>query len=328
MKWNIGRVALLAFALLGLGSGAARAEFDFDAKYAGDYISGQSSARLLALGGAGAAIATGPASVLGNAALMHHDPGQSLSLMHADRFESAVKVDYASYIRRTSESSAIGFGLVRRGVDDIPVTSLRDRSQPIDPQNRPYIANWTSASEYAFLLALSSERSWGSIGWSAKLLYKRLDTRDGFGLGMDLGYAKQWGGLIVGAQLRDAITSVIAWERGRQESIKPTLRAGTAYLLPWDRMNAVLMPVAEVEVRSEALGTKDAVAFRGGLEYTIRKIVSARIGIEQITYDQVELTYGAGASIGPVVLDYAFVGHEDLGATHRISLGYRWGASR
>lgn len=308
-------------AILGLAM-PSYAEFDWDAKYAGDFVTGQSNARLLALGGAGVAISDGPSAVLGNPSRIGFLAGQGVSLMHADRFESAVKVDHAAWARNNGDH-AIGFGLVRQGVDDIPVTALRDRSAGINPQNRPYVANWTSASEYAFLLAYSQDRPYGTIGGAAKLLYKRLDTTDGFGLGFDLGYTKRFGGLVVGAQLRDAITTLLTWEGGRQEAIKPTLRAGAAFSLPIERFNAVATPVIEGEFRTEALGTEDAFIPHVGLEWTIRNIVSLRGGM-----DDDRLSYGAGLAIGPIGLDYAFVGHDDLGATHRISVGYLWGAVR
>ncbi|HEX04203.1 MAG TPA: hypothetical protein ENH10_03480, partial [Bacteroidetes bacterium] len=142
----------------------AQAEFDLDSKYAGDYLTGQSNARLLALGGVGVAIAQGPAAVLANPARLGIDYGHAVSLMHADRFESAVKVDHASYIRALSDNRFVGFGLVRQGVDDIPVTRLRDPSQDIGIDNRVIRIGSTGASEYAFLLSYVGERSWGHIG--------------------------------------------------------------------------------------------------------------------------------------------------------------------
>jgi hypothetical protein len=36
------------------------------------------------------------------------------------------------------------------------------------------------------------------------------------------------------------------------------------------------------------------------------------------------ITAGAGISISSVTLDYAFQPHEELGNTHRVSLGLSW----
>lgn len=313
-------------------SGPASAEFDFDSRYAGDYLTGQSNARLLALGGAGVAIAFGPDAVLANPARLANPYYHSVSLMHADRFESAVKVDHANYVRALPDGRYMGFGLVRQGVDDIAITRLRDPSQDIGNDNRVIKVGSTSASEYAFLLSYAGQRSWGHIGGTAKLLYKHLDDHNGYGLGVDLGYARSFGNLHVGGQLRDAIVSVLTWDTGRQEVIYPTLRAGAAYEFDWERMYSTLMPVLEIQVRGESLGNADVLALHAGFEYRIRGIVAARIGYDSSRQPELSdfsgsgLTYGAGLHIGGVALDYAFIGHEDLGATHRVSVGIQWGA--
>jgi hypothetical protein len=311
----------------------AQAEFEFDAKYAGDFLTGQSNARLLALGGVGVAIANGPSAVLANPARLANPNQHSMSLMHADRFESAVRVDHASYVRTLNDGRYLGFGLIRQGVDDIPITRLRNRSQDIGNDNRVIRVGSTSATQYAFLLSYMDERSWGRIGGSAKLLYGHLDDTNGYGLGIDLGYTRSFGNLHVGAQLRDAVVTVLTWDTGTQEVIKPTLRAGAAYEIHWDRMVSTIMPVVEMQVRAESIDDDDALAFHAGLEYRVRDIVAARIGYDgnrrNVPADQPvsdALTYGAGLLIGGVAIDYTFIGNEDLGATHRVSVGVRWGA--
>ncbi|HEB84317.1 MAG TPA: hypothetical protein ENI92_04870 [Bacteroidetes bacterium] len=314
------RLPLLALLLL-LSSLPAHAEFDWGARYAGDFLTGQSSARLLALGGAGVAIANGPAAVLANPALLAPSRRQALSLMHADRFTGAVKVDHAAYVRRArQEGGALGVGLVRQGVDDIPITRLRDPSRPIGPDNRVISEESGSASEYALFFAYAMEKPYGRIGASAKLIGKRLYTSNALGLGFDIGYARSFGRLTLAGQLRDALTTVLAWNTGRQEGIAPTARLGAALDLPLERLKARVVPVVEMEIRLESAGNEEFTALHAGLEYTIQDRVSVRIGT-----DDGRMTYGAGLALGDLALHYAFVGHDDLGETHRISLAYRWG---
>lgn len=296
------------------------AEFDFGTKYAGDYMSGQSSARLLGLGGVGVTISSGPSAILGNPALLEILQTSSVAFMHADRFESAVTVDHLAYVHRNNQNRTFGLGMIRQSVDNIPITKLRNPNMPLNGSNRVYSDESTSASEYAFMFAYASKTKYGMIGGSAKLLYKRLYKTDGMGLGIDLGYAKQFGSLTLGAQLRDAVTSPIAWEGGYQEAIKPTLRVGGSYLLEWQRLEATLLPVVDVEFRTESIDDDDAIAIHAGFEYTIRHLVSLRIGL-----DDDRMTYGAGLAIGAFDVQYAFIGHDDLGDTHRISLGIAWG---
>lgn len=298
-----------------------RAEFDWGAKYTGEYMSGQSSARLLALGGTGVAYATGPSALLANPARLYQDRAQGLSLMHADRFESAVRVDHAAWVRALPGNTAFGLGMVRQGVDGIPITQLRDPSLPLGPGNRVIAVDAASASEYAFLASYARPAAFADLGATAKLLYKKFYENSAWGLGVDVGASHQFGNLGLGLQIRDALSSLLVWDTGRTEGIVPTVRAGAAYNLPLDRLQARAIPVVEVVLRTESWGNDDAVALLAGFEYSIRDVVSARIGL-----DENRLTYGAGLKLGPVQVDYAFIGHEDLGATHRISLVAFWGA--
>ncbi len=314
-----GVTALLAF-LLTVSVPSAQAEFDWSAKYAGDFISSQSGARLLALGGVGVALADGPVAIIANPAMIFSDDGHALSLMHSDRFAGMVKVDHAAFTFRGADGSGLGIGLVRRGVDDISITRLRDPSNQISSDNRVIVADNASASEYAFQFAYALEKPYGRIGVAAKLLYKRLYHNNGFGLGFDVGYARRLGGLTLGAQLRDLLPTVLVWDTGHKEGISPAARAGASYTIDAKRLNAVIIPVVEFEYRFESAGDPDASAWHAGLEYCINRLASARIG-----FDDGHLTYGAGLSIGALVIDYAFVGHDDLGSTHRVSLGYGWG---
>jgi len=56
-----------------------------------------------------------------------------------------------------------------------------------------------------------------------------------------------------------------------------------------------------------------------GAEYVISEVLALRAGMlgENITA-------GAGISVSSVHLDYAFQAHEELGNTHRVSLGLSW----
>ncbi|MFH0882600.1 MAG: hypothetical protein V2A56_06415 [bacterium] len=304
---------------------SAHGEFDWGSKYAGDYLSGQSNARLLALGGTGVSFAEGTAALLANPARLPARSSQSLSLMHADRFSSAVKVDYASWVSTRRDGTAFGLGLVRQGVDGILLSeTLRDPNLPLGPNNLPQITGSASAAEYAFLLGYSKPAFHGfQAGGSAKLLYKHLADNHALGLGVDVGVAHQWGPLLLGAQLRDAFSTLLVWDTGRQETIVPTLRVGAALDLPLERLQARAMPVVEFSARTETWGNADFLAVKAGFEYSIRNVVSGRIGI-----DENRLTYGAGLNLFPFVLDYAYIGHEDLGATHRISLQVFWGSEK
>ncbi|MBD3166531.1 PorV/PorQ family protein [bacterium] len=307
---------LLTAVLLFAASVTTRAEFDWVSKYAGDFLSGQANARLLALGGVGVAVPEGPAGVHANPALLARNTRQGVSLMHADRFGGEVMMDYLAYVHPTQEGRALGFGLIRQGVDDIPVTYW----EQIGEIRRPRVTEMTSASEYAFQVGYGTESRYGQIGAVAKLLYKRLYENNAYGLGIDVGYARDFGRLTVGAQARDVLSTILAWDTGRTETIAPAARIGAAYTIIMQRQNTELMPVVELQARGESLDDDDALALHAGLEVRISKVVMARVG-----YDDERLAYGAGLRVGPAAVDYAFVGHSDLGNTHRVSIAWFWG---
>jgi hypothetical protein len=58
---------------------------------------------------------------------------------------------------------------------------------------------------------------------------------------------------------------------------------------------------------------------RVGVEYLISKVVALRGGLMGDN-----ITAGAGISVSSVTLDYAFQPHEELGNTHRVSIGLKW----
>ncbi len=320
MRQNMYLRIALTLLLLAL-SASAQAEFDWQAKYAGDFLTGQSNARLLGMGGVGVAAANGPSAVFANPARIFPSRTRSVSLMHADRFSGVVKVDHASMVELWGAEQAIGFGIIRQGIDDIPVTELQNPALPPGADNRPRIIDHASASDYAFQLSYATMRPYGQVGATAKLIYRHLYENNAFGLGIDIGYSRSFGNLTVGAQLRDALSTILVWDTGRQEGIVPTARIGAAYQMYFERQHTGLMPVVEMQMRGESIDDPDFVAMHAGLEAVFSGLVAARVGV-----DDKRLTYGAGILIGPVNLDYAFVGHDDLGNTHRVSIVVHWGA--
>lgn len=180
--------------------------------------------------------------------------------------------------------------------------------------------DFKTAADYAFLFGYAFNHPLGRVGLTTKLLYRDLAEEYGVGLGLDLGYTRSFNNLHLGLQVRNVLASLVAYSTGNQEAMLSNVRLGGAYEFHADRLMAVVVPVLELELRGESLDDPDAAAVHGGLEYRIRETVSARIG-----YDENRLTYGAGIALPMLNIDYAFAGHDDLGATHRISVEIRWG---
>jgi len=147
-----------------------------------------------------------------------------------------------------------------------------------------------------------------------------------WGIGFDIGML--WNpvqSLLLGCNLQDATTTLLAWDTGKRELIAPTLKTGLAYPYQINFIKSRLLLAADTDIRfegrsfaSQAHAGALSFDFHAGAELLFRNTVAVRIGSD-IGF----LTAGAGIKLPRLDLDYAFLGHDDLGVTHRVSLCVR-----
>ncbi len=284
-------------------------------------------ARPLAMGGAYTALSNDAYAIFWNPAGLHDVHIPQLGLMHSERFSGVVDYDVAGIALPQPDRSVLGFGMIRLGVNGIPFTRLEDPGSPISEGNRIEIDRIVSEGEYAFFAAKSGQfRNW-YWGVAPKLIFKHIGSEhQAYGLGFDAGVRGQPLKIVpvtAGLAIRDVLGTLITWDTGHTEVIVSTLRLGLAADINLPVLEARLIPVADVDYRLEAIGESEAFAHHIGLEYLIRDAIGLRIGS-----DDGELTFGGGLNLKPVSIDYAFIGHDELGETHRISITARWGRSR
>ncbi|MCK4236177.1 MAG: hypothetical protein KAX38_03590, partial [Candidatus Krumholzibacteria bacterium] len=138
-----------------------------------------------------------------------------------------------------------------------------------------------------------------------------------------------WKELLVGAKLQDATGTYISWSTGKKEFIYPALKIGLAYPFALNSMNSLLVLAVDGDFRYENrkgvsqfwIG-RASTDFHVGAELVIRELVALRGGL-----DMGRPTAGAGFTLrdfGPwnvtIGLDYAFLVHDILDTTHRVSL--------
>lgn len=189
--------------------------------------------------------------------------------------------------------------------------------------------SWGSAVDYALYLSwarpLTDELS---LGASMKVIQRTLMDHSAFGAGLDAGI--RWTPSDVfaaGLNLQDAVGTHIFWDTGSNESVVPTAKLGASTVWSLGRLSTVVTMSADGDFRFE--GRKYSAQYHVGdvsldthfgAEFLVRDRVALRLGTSEGSF-----TAGAGLRIGiighPVNLDYAFLGHEDLDDTHRISLG-------
>jgi len=302
-------------------------------RFGGEFMTGGGGARALAMGGAAVALESEPWALFWNPAGLANVQRPHLGLMHSERFAGVVDYDAVSYAATQPDGRVLAVGLIRLGVNGIPFTKLENPGQPLGEDNRVEVDKIVTDGEYAIYTARAGRfsRTTGLFsgfgfnwGLAPKLIFKHIGSYRAYGVGLDAGVSRRFGEkrwLSVGAALKDACGTVLAWEQtGRKEVIIPTASGGVAFGTPLPALEADLTIAADGSYRIESLGDPHAGAVHFGLEYLVRRVFALRAGA-----DDGEPTFGGGVNLKPVSIDYAFIGHDQLGETHRISVTARWG---
>ncbi len=189
---------------------------------------------------------------------------------------------------------------------------------------------WNSATDNALYL------SWGralndqfSVGATSKLIYRKLMDYSAWGVGFDV--AMRWNAteaFALGINLQDVFGTYMFWDTGVSESVSPTAKMGASFIWPVSRFHSVITFAADGDFRFEGreFATQYSLSEAGvsldthmGLELLIKDTVGLRIGS-----NEGNMTAGIGFTIGfsghPVSLDYAWLTHDQLDSTHRISV--------
>lgn len=325
---------LTALALLaGLALREAHAGGFRTAKYGGEFLTLGAGGRALGMGGAYAALANDVSAGYWNPAGLAQLDYPQIMLMHSQQFSGVVKYDYGSYAMPLGASRSLGIGLIRLGVDDIPVTRLSNPALKLGEEyvdengvtrlNTPYVARTISDAEYALFFSYAMQRnSKLALGANAKLIHKNVGDNSAWGLGFDIGAIyKPAGNLLIGLNLQDITTTVLAWNSGTREVIIPTLKAGVAYPLRISGLGGSIAPAIDFDIRFE--GRDYAAQFAAGpvsvdshlgWEYQYQNLFALRLGS-----DVGKFSAGAGLNLSKLQIDYAFLSHDELGSSHRIS---------
>jgi hypothetical protein len=322
-------LALLALAGLAGSAGAT--------KYAGEFLRIGVGARALGMGGSFVAIADDASAAYWNPAGLAGLGRAELLFMHAEQFGNLENHDYVSFVQPLSgagKPTAIGISLIRLSVGDILVTKDAyddtNRNGQWDPGEtiRPDLFHTENDTEYGLLLSYARETSSRlSLGGNIKILRQSLVGHSSFGVGCDLGALfHPLSELTLGVRLADVTTTAISWDTGRKESILPTLHLGAAWTREIKPVRGTV--TAGLGLSSSFDREKEASQFSGGawggelhagLEYWYARSVAVRVGT-----DSGHFTAGAGLRFRGLGVDYAYLSHEDLDATHRVSASVRF----
>ncbi|MFZ5518284.1 MAG: PorV/PorQ family protein [Candidatus Zhuqueibacterota bacterium] len=334
---------LLGLALIGLSAASpSLAGSIVKAKYAGEFMATGVGARALGMGGAYVAISQDVTAGYWNPACLSAIEYPQISGMYAQQFANIVNYNYAAAAVPFGARSGFALSMARLGTDDIPDTrnALLDygmdgipntgdegegdgeinAGERLDPNQVIYF----NSAYYAFYLSYGNRQSERfSYGGNVKIIHEGIGENSAVGIGFDL--ACLWEPhprMNIGVNLQDITTTLLIWDTGRQEAITPTSKLGVAYFWESSIIAGQLIPTADVDIRfenrqsaSQAHMGPVSFDFHAGLEYQFRKLLALRLGS-----DTGRFSAGVGVKLPKLNVDYAFLSHDELGDTHRISL--------
>jgi hypothetical protein len=294
-------------------------------KFAGDFLSLGSGARALGMGGTYVAVTDGATSSYYNPAGLTRLDVRELNLMHSEQFGGLENYNTISAAAPLSDTVYGGISLIHLGVGNIKYTRLWDPSKALSDSNRVEIKSREDAADYALYLSAAKRfREQLALGVSIKLIRRAIGPDTAFGFGIDAGLQYSVDPhLDIGIALKDVTGTTIAWDGHSNDRIAATMDAGLAYksIMPWIGGNYVIS--ASMLFFGDSPELKSIDTMNIGLEYLIRDIIAFRIGSSLG-----DGTFGIGLKRLPLIsstsLDYAFLSHQELDSTHRISLTVRF----
>ncbi|MFZ0389819.1 MAG: PorV/PorQ family protein [Calditrichia bacterium] len=297
-------------------------------KYAGEFMEIGVAARAQAMGGASTSLSGDIAATYYNPAGLYNIEGMQLSFMHTQQFLSSINYDYLAFAKRQGKNRVLALSLVRLGVENIKDSR---QAQQIINSNGDWNIDFSrvkefDASDYLFTLSVAQHWRGGWIlGGNIKLIRRNLAENHANGLGFDLAMMRNISDrLTVAANLRNATSTLIAWDTGEKELVSPSLFLGAGYLLNLSFLKSSLRPTADLIFRTENR-RETARANLGGLsmdvaagaELLYRNLLALRSGVDEIG----RFNAGVGILIPHIRVDYAFTSYDsELQNSHRIGI--------
>lgn len=299
------------------------------AKYAGEAFSLGVGGRALAMGGAAVSGPFDGTAIYWNPAGMARLSGRSVVAMHAETFGSLLNHDFVAYVdasgRDNSLIKAFGFYFYYLGGGGIKITALNEF-------DRPYVVREESHGDFLFAAAIAGQLSPKlEFGFTAKIIYRDVGTESGKGLTMDAGMlyrVTNWA--TAGLMVTDVTTGFIRYsgetfdDGANTESIYPTVRPGLALEKSYRSFVGRFTCAGDIKFE----GIKYAAQYWSGPvsldthfggELSFKEMLFGRAG-----FDIGNFTLGGGVDVKNITVDFAFLQHDALDETYRVSAGYRF----
>lgn len=279
-------------------------------KYAGEFQELNVGARPSAMGGTGAAQFIDPTAICFNPAGTFFVP-RSAHVMHAENFAGAVNNEFGAVVLPRGDMS-LGLGIQYVHAGGIKLTTLPDTTEPPGGSNMPVAYDTVGTSDYIIYVNGSKGSERFALGANVKVFYRDLNAVTGFGGGLDIGVACKLDHLWAGFAVRDFILAPLIWSSGLKETILPKIALGVAPVISLPAAHSTIV------IETDIVKTVDIAGFdvNMGIEYGYKDIIFGRMGVNRGNY-----TLGVGLRYRRFSIDYAFITHDDLDNTNKISAG-------
>lgn len=298
-------------------------------KYAGEFLTYGVGARALGMGGAFSAVADDVTAAYWNPAGLATLDRNEVNFMHAYAFGGLANYDTIFGCYDAGKFGTFGGGLLRLGIQDIPITDWDDADAE---DRRPKVDREVNWSENGFFVSYGRPL-WGRLNVGGNVVFIRQGTSGvgtSFGQVVDLGVlGGPYGPFKFGVYAQN-IVGRIKWSTGTSEDIPFNLRFGTSYSRVIASADSEVIVAVDGDLKNAGYETASgfnagdlSLDVHSGIEWWFRRVVAVRFGVEKRQEEHTDISGGAGFKIGNDKLtfgvDYAYMGDPGIGSTHRAS---------
>ena len=275
----------------------------FGAGNATDYLQKNSGARSLAMGSACVAIAEGADSILINPAGLALDiKGIAMASNYSKLYSEIERFNlYTSF---PLLNGMLGINYSGAQISEIPFTQELDER----PDVLYYFNNIKQGITLAYAFKLSANIG---LGLNTKYYLHEMDSESAHGTGFDVGLKYESESWSLGLNYQNIGGTDIHWSTGHIDTI-PSM-----YSLGISKTQDLFNRTLTIAIDSDLAVDRTAL-WHYGIEYWLADdLLALRSGS-----DQNRLTLGLGLKYHSLTLDYAYITHEHLGDSHKVSISF------